>query len=123
MLRRSERIADLAKRRLAAATAITKPAPRSHRRRHVHRYALPSLPVLGCNESEDWGGAPVVKLPKGAKWPKGTIQVTIEVPPELGWLEFGDELQIAGDEADEEKKEKADDEDDDDDDDNEEEED
>jgi hypothetical protein len=110
MLRRSERIADLAKRRLAAATAITKPAPRSHRRRHVHRYALPSLPVLGSNESEGWGGAPAVKLPKGAKWPKGTIKVTIEVSPELGWLEFGDELQIAGDEADEEKKEKADDE-------------
>jgi hypothetical protein len=121
MLRRSERIADLAKRRLATATAITKPAPRSHRRRHVHRYALPSLPVLGSNESEDWGGAPVVvKLPKGAKWPKGTIKVTIEVPPELGWLEFGDELQIAGDEAagneeKREKKEKADDEDEDDD--------
>jgi hypothetical protein len=67
-----------------------------------------------------------VKLPKGAKWPKGTIKVTMEVPPELGWLEFGDELQIAGDEAagneeKKEKKEKADDEDDDDDDNEEEE--
>jgi hypothetical protein len=99
MLRRSERIADLAKRRLAAAaTAITKPAPRPRRRRHVHRYALPAeeIPSLPVNESEDpdWGVAPFVKLPKGAKWPKG-IKVTIEVPPELGWLAFGDELQIA----------------------------
>jgi nucleosome binding factor SPN SPT16 subunit len=135
MLRRSKRIADLAKRRLAA-TAITKPAPRP-RRRHVHRYALPAeaipiLPVLGPN-------VPFLKLPIGAKWPKGTVKITIEVPPELGWLEFGDELQIAdaenedededsddaaGDEEEKkEKKEKADDEDDDDDDDEEEEED
>jgi hypothetical protein len=128
MLRRSERIADLAKRRLAA-TAIIKPAPRP-RRRHVHRYALPaeaipSLPVLGPNESEDRGAASFLKLPKGAKWPKGTIKVTIEVPPELGWLEFGDKLQIAGGEAaggNEEKKEKKEKADDEDDDDNEEEE-
>jgi hypothetical protein len=105
MLRRSERIADLAKRRLAA-TAITKPAPRSHRR-HVHRYALPSLPVLGSNESEDWGAASFLKLPKGAKWPKGTIKVTIEVPPELGWLEFGDELQIADAENEDEDEDES----------------
>jgi hypothetical protein len=97
MLRRSERIADLAKRRLAA-TAITKPAPRHRRRRHVHRYV---------NESEDWGVAPFVKLPKGAKWPKGTIKVTIEVPPELGWLEFGDELQIADAEDEDEDEDES----------------
>jgi hypothetical protein len=114
MLRRSERIAELAKRRLAA-TAITKPAPRP-RRRHIHRYALPaeaipSLPVLGSNESEDWGDAPVVKLSKGAKWPKGTIKVTIEVPPELGWLEFGDELQIADAENEDENEDENENED------------
>jgi transposase InsO family protein len=114
MLRRSERIADLAKRRLAA-TAINKPAPRP-RRRHVHRYALPaeaipSLPVLGPNESEDWGVAPFLKLPKGAKWPKGTVKVTIEVPPELEWLEFGDELQIADAENEDEEEEEEDEED------------
>jgi hypothetical protein len=110
MLRRSERIADLAKRRLAA-TAITKPAPRP-RRRHVHRYALPtealpSLAVLGPNESEDWGAASFLKLPKGAKWPKGTIKATIEVPPELGWLEFGDELQIADAENEDEDEDES----------------
>jgi hypothetical protein len=107
MLRRSERIADLAKRRLAA-TAVTKPAPRP-RRRHIHRYALPAeaIPSLPVNESEDWGVAPFVKLPKGAKWPKGTIKVTIEVPPELGWLEFGDELQIADAEDEDEDEDES----------------
>jgi hypothetical protein len=97
-LRRSERIKELAKRR-PAPTGIVKPP-----RRQVHRYALSAtaiktLPAL--HNINKLGMASFEKLKRGARWPEGTIKVTIEVSRDLDWLEFGHELKVgdAGDDG------------------------
>jgi hypothetical protein len=93
MLRRSVRIADLAKRR-STPTGVTKTARRSCR--HAHRYALSAnaINTLPALRNSKLGQATFHKLAKGERWPEGTIKVTIEVAPILGWLEFGDKLKI-----------------------------
>jgi hypothetical protein len=93
MLRRSVHIADLAKRR-STPTGVTKTARRPCR--HAHRYALSATAIntLPALRNSKLGQATFHKLAKGERWPEGTIKVTIEVAPNLGWLEFGDKLKI-----------------------------
>jgi hypothetical protein len=99
MLRRSIRIADLAKRR-STPTGVTKTARRPCR--HTHRYTLSATAIntLPALRNSKLGQATFHKLAKGERWPEGTIKVTIEVAPNLGWLALGDELNM-GDAEDE----------------------